>query len=173
MMSRKSEAECIADEIKQAMTDDGIQLAGYVWRAHDFENLRNLVDRGEVEALTVLRRVLLPLHALFTPGLIGAMVKNIRRQGVENAGELITRETVTEWARMIDAINEYGRSMGVMQLTDDEKAQEVMLLAFTDPEIVDEVIGLVSERGLLPAETIRGLVAERRNSVAVLTDGCL
>lgn len=173
MMSRKSEAERIADEIKQAMTDDGIQLAGYVWRAHDFENLRNLVDRGEVEALTVLRRVLLPLHELFTPGLIGAMVKNIRRQGVENAGELITRETVTEWARMIDSINEYGRSMGVMQLTDDERAQEVMLMAFTVPEITSEVISIVCERGLLPAEMIHSLVVERRDSVAALTAGCL
>lgn len=172
-MPCSSEAERIAAEIKLAMAEDDAQLGGYAWRTHDFENLRNLVYANEIEALTVLRRVLLPRHELFTPGLIGAMVKNHRRQGVENAGELITRETVAEWRRMLDAINEYGRLTGVLQLSDEELAQEVLLLVFTDPEIASEAISLVHERGLLPAETIRGLVVERRSSAAALTVGCL
>jgi hypothetical protein len=172
-MSGREEVERLADEIKQAMVEDGTQLVSYAWRAHDFENLRNLVDGNQVEALAVLRRVMMPLHELFTPGLMGAMVKNIRRQGVENAGALITRETVTEWNRMLDSINEYGRSMGAIQLSDDERSQEVLLMAFTDPEITSEVIGLVSERGLLPAETIRGLVAERKGKAQALREGAL
>jgi hypothetical protein len=74
---------------------------------------------------------------------------------------------------MIAAINSYGESASVFSLIEEDDSQEVLLLAFTDPEIVNDVIAVVGERGLLPAEAMKAVIAERRRSVTALRAGAL
>ena len=174
MTTNYDEAKRIAADIKEAIisTDDQI-LDGYVWGVHDYEHLRVLVMESDVESLAAAQRVLLPLQKEFTPGIIGATVKNIRRQGVENAGDLVTRESMTLWMHVVDEINAYGVSMGDDDLVVNDLAQELFLLAFTEPGLALDAVALVKERGLLPVETIRALIAEREASTVPLREGSL
>lgn len=174
MTSNRDEARRIAGEIRQAIEAYDGHLDGYMWGVHDDEHLRHLVMENDVEALTAAQRLLLPLQREYTPGMIGIIVKNIRNQGVMNAGELVTRESVTGWVSMLKAISDSEWSVGTTVLMGDgSKFQEVLLMAFTDPEIAGEVTSIVCERGPLPPDMIRGLAVERKSSVPALREGAL
>lgn len=173
MRTRRGEAKRIAAEIQQSVVGASGNSSPYGWKEYEWESLRQFAKANDIEVLEAIQRNLLPLQPPYTPGFIGLIVTNIRGQGIENAGELVTRESIVGWARMFNSINEYAQSIGLESLTNDEQAQKMLVLAFTDPEIADEVTALVCERGLMPAEAIRGLVIERRVSVTALHEGAL
>jgi hypothetical protein len=94
-----------------------------------------------------------------------------QRRGPAAASAEKAARLAEETKRMIAAINSYGESASVFSLIEEDDSQEVLLLAFTDSEIVNDV--MVGERGLLPAEAMKAVIAERRRSVTALRAGAL
>lgn len=173
MIDRRDETKRLVAEINDLLESEMSRLQDYSYGVQFGHYLRELGSLEQVGVLRVIKRICFPLHPAFIPGIVVALVKFLDRQGIDNAGDLITRKSITAWSSLYLAIKEHGESIGSYALVEVEAAQEVLLLAFTETEIAGKVSSVVRERGLLPVDALCGLVAEREESVSALSEGSL
>lgn len=170
--SPKAEAKRIGSEIREYLYKTDLSDRSNTWSHNDFGHFRALIEEGDVEPLRVIQK-LLPLDSTYLPGHVGFVFGQLRRHGVENLSELVTEETLDAREALVKALDKHGMKNGIPYLSEREGSEDVYLMAFTDTEDVQRIITIISERGLMLPDEIRGILSNMNESPVPLQKGTL
>lgn len=166
-LSGSEEAKRIGDEIRSCVEDH------HRWNENHFEQLKALVEKNDVDSLKVVQRML-PLNHNYMPGTIRFFVDQLRSKGHGNSIELVTEESLRGRELLMDALHEYGKKRGIPFFgSRSEASMEVCLMAFTDTQDTLNIVSLISERGLMSPDEIRGILSNMNESPVPLQKGTL
>lgn len=86
----------------------------------------------------------------------------------------MTEETLRGHELLMDALHEYGKKRGIPFFgSHGEASREVCLMAFTDLQDISHIVTIISERGLMSPDEIRGIISHMNESPVPLQRGTL
>lgn len=171
--SPQAQAKRIGNEVRVILRDSVDEGEVQWWNHADWGYFRALIQDGEVEALITIKRMASEDIATCKPGQIGLVARQLREHGIENASDLINVETIELREKLISAIDSHGRETGEPYLSSHDDAAGVYLMAFTDPDDVAAIADVVKQRGLMPADDLRGLMEQMGKISSPLVDGAI
>jgi hypothetical protein len=171
--SPEAQAKRIGNEVRAILLDSAEEDEVQWWSHSDWGYFRALIQDGEVEALLAVKKLASEDLLTCKPGRIGHIARQLREHGIENASDLITVETMDLREKLISAIDARGRESGEPYLSSHDDAAGVYLMAFTDPDDVEAIADVVRQRGLMPADDIRGLMEQMGKVSTPLVDGAI
>jgi hypothetical protein len=170
--SPAAEAKRIGKEIRKYLSETDLSGRSNTWSHNDFSHFRALIEEGDHSSLRVIQEML-PLDSPYGPGDVGLAVRQLGRKGHENPAALVNEATLDARDNLIKAIDLHGAKKGIPYLSEREGSENVYLMAFTDTEDVPRIATIISERGMMSPEEIRGVLAQMDANPVPLQKGVL